>query len=378
MSETPTSAPVVRLGEIARIVSGGTPSRANPAYWGGIIPWVKTGNVRNDRIGVADIDERITETGLTASSARVVPAGTILMAMYGQGGTRGRVSVLELDAAINQACAAILVRDGIDRDYVFQVLRHKYAAIRRLSNSGGQENLSVELLRSIALPLPAIADQQRIAATLGTWDSAIDTTERLIAAQARRMDGLQRHLLHSARAASWPRERLKSLARVKKGQQLNGTDMISNGQFYVLNGGIGPSGRTSESNTPADTITISEGGNSCGFVSYNRGSFWCGGHCYALLNLAGHADVRYVYHFLKSQQHRIMSLRTGSGLPNIAKSEVEDIVIVVPPLAEQRRVVTILHAAEHEIAILRSLRAAYKNQKRALMSVLFSSEGVDL
>jgi len=375
MSDGRAKVPVVRLGEIARIVSGGTPSRANPAYWGGDIPWVKTANIRNGCISAADIDERITEAGLRGSSARIVPAGTILMAMYGQGGTRGRVSILELDAAINQACAAIVLRDGIDRDYVFQVLRHQYAAIRRLSNSGSQENLSAELLRSIGLPLPAIADQRRIAATLGTWDSAIDTTERLIAAQARRMDGLQRHLLHSARAASWPRERLKSLARVKKGQQLNGTDMISNGQFYVLNGGIGPSGKTSESNTPGDTITISEGGNSCGFVSYNRESFWCGGHCYALLNLTGHVDVRYVYHFLKSQQRRIMSLRTGSGLPNIAKSEVEDIVIVVPPLAEQRRVVAILHAAEHEIAILRRLGERYAGQRSGLARLLLAEDG---
>jgi type I restriction enzyme S subunit len=77
----------VQLGEIAKIYSGGTPSRTNPAYWGGNIPWVKTAQIQNCVVTEKDIDEWITEEGVKNSSAKMVPKGTILMAMYGQGKT---------------------------------------------------------------------------------------------------------------------------------------------------------------------------------------------------------------------------------------------------------------------------------------------------
>lgn len=89
-----------KLGDVARIVSGGTPSRKNPSFWeGGTIPWVKTAEVAYDTI--LDTGERITEKGLGNSSARMIPAGTLLVAMYGQGITRGRAAILGIDAAVN-------------------------------------------------------------------------------------------------------------------------------------------------------------------------------------------------------------------------------------------------------------------------------------
>jgi type I restriction enzyme S subunit len=84
----------VQLGDIAKIYSGGTPSRTNPTYWGGNIPWVKTAQIQNSVISENSVDEWITEKGLKHSSAKMVPKGTILMAMYGQGKTRGQVAIL--------------------------------------------------------------------------------------------------------------------------------------------------------------------------------------------------------------------------------------------------------------------------------------------
>src|SRR5690606_9518761 len=81
----------VTLGSIAKITSGGTPERTKPAYWNGDIPWVKTAQIQNCTITAECVDEWITQEGLEQSSARMVPEGTILMAMYGQGKTRGQV-----------------------------------------------------------------------------------------------------------------------------------------------------------------------------------------------------------------------------------------------------------------------------------------------
>lgn len=123
------------LGEIARITSGGTPDRAEPSYWGGDIPWVPTGEIRFNTI--TDTAEKITPAGLKNSSAKLFPPGTLLMAMYGQGKTRGQVAKLGIEAATNQNSAAIHLHHGYEPDFYFQYLWWKYEDIREFGHSGG-------------------------------------------------------------------------------------------------------------------------------------------------------------------------------------------------------------------------------------------------
>ena len=170
---------LVRLGDIAQISSGGTPDRSQARYWNGDIPWVTTGEVQFNTI--TDTAEKITAKGLKNSSAKLFPPGTLLMAMYGQGKTRGQVAKLAIEATTNQACAAILLSDGCDLDYVYQYLASQYEAIRELGNTGAQQNLNVELIKRIALPLPSMREQQRIATLARAWDDAIATAEKLLA-----------------------------------------------------------------------------------------------------------------------------------------------------------------------------------------------------
>ena len=107
LGEVPEGWAVGSLGYYATLETGATPSRANPKYWDGDIPWVKTGEVKYDTI--YDTEEKITDLAVLHTSVRVSPVGTLLMAMYGQGITRGRVALLGLPAAYNQACVAITV-----------------------------------------------------------------------------------------------------------------------------------------------------------------------------------------------------------------------------------------------------------------------------
>lgn len=185
----------VHLGDIAKIYSGGTPSRTKPSYWGGNIPWVKTTQIQNCVITEKDVDEWITPEGMKKSSAKMVPRGTILMAMYGQGKTRGQVAVLGIDATINQACAAIIVKDSADSNYIYQQLLYRYSSIRNLSNTGSQENLNSALIKSISFPLPDLMIQKSIATLLYTWDKAIERTEQLIVAKERFLHALKQNLL---------------------------------------------------------------------------------------------------------------------------------------------------------------------------------------
>lgn len=166
------------LGEIARITSGGTPDRSKPEYWGGDVPWVTTGEIQFNTI--TSSAERITAAGLKNSSAKLFPPGTLLMAMYGQGKTRGQVAKLGIEAATNQNSAAILLDQGHDPDFYFQFLWSQYDNIRDAGHSGGISHLNAGLLKEIAVPVAPIREQRRIAQILSTWDQAIDRAERLL------------------------------------------------------------------------------------------------------------------------------------------------------------------------------------------------------
>lgn len=144
--------PTKPLGECAKIYTGGTPNRKRPEYWGGDVPWIKTGEINYTII--EDTEEKITEAGLNGSSAKIVPAGSLLMAMYGQGITRGRVGITGIPASINQACAAIEIADATIAKHTFFFLERKYEDIRDLAQGANQQNLNLAIVKSIEIPQP--------------------------------------------------------------------------------------------------------------------------------------------------------------------------------------------------------------------------------
>lgn len=168
------------LGEVANLKSGGTPDRSKSEYWNGKIPWVKTGEIKYEKIN--DTEEYITELGLENSAARWIPAGTLLMAMYGQGVTRGRVAILGLDATINQACAAIFTSEKILPQFLFYFLTLRYESIRDLGHGANQRNLNSAIIKSIKIVVPPLSEQREIARILATVDKKIETEEKRQAA----------------------------------------------------------------------------------------------------------------------------------------------------------------------------------------------------
>ena len=160
-----------KIDEIALVTSGGTPSRNISKYWNGHIPWVTTSLVDFNIINNAE--EFITQDGVDNSSAKLFPKNTILMAMYGQGITRGKVAILGIDATTNQACAAIKLKDDIDTHFAFQNLMNRYEEIRDLSNEGGQKNLSAGIIKDISISYPSKPEQTRIASFLSAVDEKI-------------------------------------------------------------------------------------------------------------------------------------------------------------------------------------------------------------
>lgn len=134
---------------------------------------------------------------------------------------------------------------------------------------------------------------------------------------------------------------LKDIVSYSKGSQINGDELLDDGKYDYLNGGVLPSGKWNEYNTEAETVTVSEGGNSCGFVNYMQKPFWCGAHCYYLYD--SKVNTRYLYYILKSQQDRLMNIRSGACMPNIKKSDLGKFEVIYDTDSdEQQKVIDVL------------------------------------
>lgn len=168
---------IQQLQEIASISSGSTPNRSKTEYWNGNIPWVTTSELS---LGyVTKTNEAITAKAISESRLKIYSPDTLLIAMYGQGKTRGTVAKLKIQATINQACAAISLNKG-NPDYIFYVLQNAYDKIRRLSNSGNQENLNADIIKTYSIFFPSIDEQQKITTILTRQDKLIELKQRLL------------------------------------------------------------------------------------------------------------------------------------------------------------------------------------------------------
>jgi len=157
------------LGQICHTSSGGTPSRSKSEYFGGGIPWVKSGDLTDGDVTTSE--ETITEEALSQSSAKLFRKGTVLIAMYGA--TVGKLGLLGIDATTNQAVCGITPSDEIDRIFLFYYLLSQRSALIEKSTGGAQPNISQKIIKELSVPVPPIVEQQSIVDILTRADGIV-------------------------------------------------------------------------------------------------------------------------------------------------------------------------------------------------------------
>jgi type I restriction enzyme S subunit len=172
LGEVPEHWVVGKLSYYAVVSTGATPDRQRPDFWGGDIPWIKTGEVRSEDIQQAE--ECITELALKETSCDLLQPGTLLMALYGQGVTRGRVGLLAIPAACNQACAAIKPFPVLSARFLELYFVNAYTHIRSLGNETTQQNLNLDYVRGLEVLLPPQEEQDLI------WRSCGERIKRIV------------------------------------------------------------------------------------------------------------------------------------------------------------------------------------------------------
>lgn len=187
----------VRLGEIFDVEVGATPSRQHAEYWNGSIPWVSSGEVRFTTINKTR--EMITDIGLKNASTNLQPIGTVLLAMIGEGKTRGQSAILNIPAAHNQNTAAILVSKTLCQPkYIYYFLQLNYENTRRVGSGNNQKALNKERVRAIRVPFAPIAEQSIIVKEIEKRLSICENIEQTVNTALAQADAMRQSILKQA------------------------------------------------------------------------------------------------------------------------------------------------------------------------------------
>ena len=193
----PTGWIKIRIGDVFIVEVGSTPSRRVPEYWNGDVAWVSSGEVHFNAI--SETEERITKRGLEHASTKVHPIGTIMLAMIGEGKTRGQAAILDIPAAHNQNTAAILVsKTPCQPRYIYYFLQLNYENTRRVGSGNNQKALNKERVRALRFPFASFEEQKLIVSEIESRFSVCDSIEKSVDAALQQAESMRQSILKKA------------------------------------------------------------------------------------------------------------------------------------------------------------------------------------
>ncbi|MCK6574726.1 restriction endonuclease subunit S [Myxococcota bacterium] len=400
LDATPFAWRAAKLGSVAEITTGGTPPRAVREFWGGVLPWVTTAEV--DFGTILSTAEQITRAGLSNSSARMYPVGTLLVALYGQGRTRGRVARLGIAASCNQACAALQVNEEVSGDYLFHWLSGQYETLRALSNSGGQENLSLTILREVEVAIPPLEEQRAIAAALNDVDALIAALDALIAKKRDIKQATMQQLLTGKTrlpgfSGAWELKRLGDIFSFKNGLN-KGKEFFGDGSPIVNYMDVYGSSRISAAclvgrvRVSGDELKAYEVRR--GDVFFTRTSETVNEIGIAATVLDDCVDTVFSGFILRARQKGASlstcfsaycfqadgirdQIKRGASYTTRALTngrQLSNVTLPLPPLAEQRAIAEVLTDLDAELAALDARREKTRLIKQGMMQALLTGQ----
>ena len=277
-------------------------------------------------------------------------------------------------ATFNGGCSSdvfvLQANDNIESDYLHYVVANDKFINFVMSGAKGVKmpRGDKNQMKKYPLSLPQIQEQKKIGKMLSLLDERIATQNKIIEDLKKLKSAISEKLFMGVNGNI---VMLSEICDIVKGKQINGEFLSDSGIYYVMNGGTEPSGYYNKYNVAANTISISEGGNSCGYVQFNTSPFWSGGHCYTIQKIADNVDNLYLYHFLKSKEDTIMKLRIGSGLPNIQKKDLAMFKIKIPTIEQQKAISTFLSSLERKAEVEERMQNAMQKEKQYLLRQMF-------
>ena len=354
-----------KLVELGKFIGGGTPSSSNLSFWTGSIPWISSSDIKEDNINNISISRYITEDAIEKSATKYCPAPVILI--VSRVGV-GKVALSHTSLCTSQDfCNIIEIKcHPVFLSYnLLRTMKRKSREVQGTSIKG----ITSDELQKIRVFIPKNKDEQnKISNLLTLLDERIATQNKIIEDLKKLKSAIAESLFKTIKGDIIA---LSEICDIVKGKQINGEFLSESGRYYVMNGGTEPSGFYDNYNVEANTISISEGGNSCGYVQFNTAPFWSGGHCYTIQEITNNVENMYLYHYLKSKEDTIMQLRIGSGLPNIQKKDLAKFKVIVPAIERQKTISVFLSLLERKAEIETEILIAMQSEKQYLIRQMF-------
>ena len=335
--------------------SGGTPKSTNEGYYDGDIPWIQSGDL-NDGY-VSETKKKINEEALVNSSAKMFPKGTLLVAMYGA--TIGKLGIMEMDAATNQACCALQLSTKLLSKYIYYVMIDIRDYLITQAYGGGQPNISQEVLKQQYLYYPPLPEQKAIADYLDKACARIDRIIAIKEEQLRKIEGYYSSLRHKLITLGinntdfisydddflkkvpkhWKKQKLRYLLELKNGKLITNDELVDDGEIPVY-GGNGIMGRTDKYNYDGELLILGRVGAKCGNVHYTNQKIWVSDNAISVRSII---NYQYMYQLLTViDLHRLAS---ETAQPLLVGNNVKKLYVAIPPISEQMQIIEKIEAA---------------------------------
>ena len=374
------------LGEIGIWQAGGTPSRANKSYYEGNIPWLKTGDL-NDGL-ITNIPESISEDAVANSSAKINPTGSVLIAMYGA--TIGKLGILTFPATTNQACCACIKYFAVTQLYLFYFLLSQRTTFIAKGGGGAQPNISKEIIINTAIPLPPLAEQQRIVTEIEKWFALIDQIEQdktdLQAVIKRAKSKILDLAIHGKLVPQDPNDEptiellkrinpdftpcdnghypqlpnnwtitpMQVLCALVDGDKQNGIERVNLDVKY-LRGEREAKTLNSGKYISANSLLILVDGENSGEV-FRTPIDGYQGSTFKQLSINENMNTEYVLQVINLHRKILRENKVGSAIPHLNKKLFKEIEVPIPPYKEQMRIVEAINVTfKHLDVIMESL-----------------------
>ncbi|MDN7129968.1 restriction endonuclease subunit S [Pseudidiomarina sp. 1APR75-15] len=397
LSEVPEGWVAKNLDETCIMYAGGTPNRKKPEYYAPAeIAWIKSGELSQGVITAAD--EYISQKGLNESSAKLIPKGTPVIAMYGA--TAGKVGWLGVEACSNQAVLACIPKNKSYGWFLFYALTYASRALISRQQGGAQPNLSKSLIKGYVLPLPPLTEQKRIAGVLRSVDESIQATQRLIEQAERVKQGLMEELLTGGLGSEaiergevpegWLATRLDEactmyaggtpnrkkpdyyapaeIAWIKSGELAQG--VITEVDEYISQKGLKES---SAKLIPKDTPVVAMYGATAGKVGW-LGVEACSNQAVLACIPKNKSYGWFLFYALTYASRALISRQQGGAQPNLSKSLIKSYVLPLPPLTEQKRIAEVLSSVDDRVKRHKDELEELRRLKKGLMDDLLTGK----
>jgi type I restriction enzyme S subunit len=304
----------------SKITSGGTPKSSEASYYDGTIPWLNTKEINFNRI--TKTERCITEEGLNNSSAKWIPKGSVIVAMYGA--TAAKVAYSLIDLTTNQACCNLIIdEDKANSQFVYYYIQSSYEELLNLACGAAQQNLSVGVIGDFPISLPPLDEQKRIVSILSSLDDKIDLLNRENATLEAMAETLFRQWFIEEAKEDWEEGKLGDLMEVKYGKDHK---KLNDGTIPVF--GSGGIMRYAESALYYKESVLIPRKGSLNNVMYIDEPFWTVDTMF-YTEMHRPNIAKFIFHFMKGQD--LENMNVGSAVPSMTTEVLNNIPLDIPP-----------------------------------------------